>query len=78
MHPVMLSVRFGAAESDTGHHCMHTRPYDHSISTLNMHYKLVVVPHMYAETPQCQIRRRQICLHTYGALLLTSDIGYPH
>jgi len=46
------------------HRWMHTRPYHHSISTLNMHYKSVVVPHMYAKTPQCQIWRPKICSTT--------------
>jgi hypothetical protein len=44
-------ARFGAAESDTEHRWMHTRSYHHLISTFNIYYKSVAVPHMYAETP---------------------------
>ena len=48
-----LGVGFGGVESDTDYCWMHTRPYYHLISTFNIYYKSVVVPHMYAETPQC-------------------------
>ena len=33
--PNLLYSRFGAAESDTGHDCMHIGPHYNSIPTLN-------------------------------------------
>ena len=66
--PNLQYYRFGAAESDTEHRWLHTGSYYHSVSTFNIYYKSVVVPDMYAETPQCQIRRRRICSTTYSAL----------
>jgi hypothetical protein len=62
--PNLQYYRFGAAESDTEHRWMHTESYHHSISTFKIYYKSVEVPHMYAEMPQCQIRRRRICSTT--------------
>jgi hypothetical protein len=41
-----LSLRFGAAESNTEHRWMQTGSYYHFISTSNICYKSVAVPYM--------------------------------
>jgi len=44
--PNLLYCRFGTAESDTGHDCMHIRPHYQSIRTFNWYSKVVVMPHV--------------------------------
>jgi len=61
VHPAMLSVRFGSAESDT-EGSLHT--YGALLPTYNRCYMLILNDSktLYASSDaQCQIRQRRIC-----------------
>ena len=67
-HRICCTTRFGAAESDTGHHCVHVRLHYNLMTTLNVYQKVVV-------EPQCQMRLLQICCTTrFGST--ESDNGH--